>query len=155
VKHAVPALVETNQVRQMAEIRYQAGVLSGLICFVAVSRAVADRYGEPDLLTVRRPGCGFDLETRPPQSSEQRGQPWQIWHDWRDPADQKAVIEQAAKQRGVRVSVIHKDVKILFQGETHLAAAHLSDLPPLQRQAPTTTRNVFTPSRFSSSFLPA
>jgi DEAD/DEAH box helicase domain-containing protein len=50
------------------------------------------------------------VETRPPRSNEQRGQPWQIGHDWRDAADQKAVIEQLGKQRGVRVSVLHRDV---------------------------------------------
>jgi DEAD/DEAH box helicase domain-containing protein len=52
----------------------------------------------------------LSIETRPPRSNDQRGQPWQIGHDWREAADQKAVIELFAKQRGVRVSVFHKDM---------------------------------------------
>jgi hypothetical protein len=50
------------------------------------------------------------VETRPPRSNERRGQPWQIGHDWQEAADQKAVIEHLGKQRGVRVSVLHRDV---------------------------------------------
>ncbi|MBR1240305.1 DEAD/DEAH box helicase [Bradyrhizobium sp. AUGA SZCCT0274] len=50
------------------------------------------------------------IETRPPRSNEQRGQPWQIGHDWRDAADQKAVIEQYGKHKGVRVSLLHGEV---------------------------------------------
>jgi hypothetical protein len=50
------------------------------------------------------------VETRAPRSNEERGQPWQIGHDWRDTADQKAVIALLGQQRGVRVSVLHKDV---------------------------------------------
>ncbi|WP_316205347.1 DEAD/DEAH box helicase [Bradyrhizobium sp. SZCCHNS3004] len=49
------------------------------------------------------------VETRPPRSN-QRGQPWQIGHDWLEAADQKGVIEQFGKQGSVRVSLLHKDV---------------------------------------------
>src|SRR5262249_15259840 len=48
-----------------------------------------------------------------------------------------------------------QDQSRFFQGETYLAATHPSDLPPLQRQALTTTRSRFTSSNFTSSFLPA
>jgi hypothetical protein len=51
------------------------------------------------------------VETRPPRSGEQRAaQPWQIWHDWRDAADQKGVVEALGRHRGVRVSLIHRNV---------------------------------------------
>ena len=50
------------------------------------------------------------IETRPPRPNDLRGDPWQIWHDWRDAADQKAVIELFGKQRGLRVSLLQKDV---------------------------------------------
>lgn len=50
------------------------------------------------------------IETRSPRINDQRGQPWQIGHDWRDAGDQKAVIELLGQQRNVRVSVAHKDV---------------------------------------------
>jgi hypothetical protein len=50
------------------------------------------------------------IETRPPRPNDLRGDPWQIWHDWRDSANQKAVIELFGKQRGVRVSLCQKDV---------------------------------------------
>jgi DEAD/DEAH box helicase domain-containing protein len=50
------------------------------------------------------------VETRPPRPNDLRGQPWQIGHDWRDASDQKAVIELLGKQKGVRVSVHHKEV---------------------------------------------
>ncbi len=50
------------------------------------------------------------VETRLPRSNDQRGQPWQIAHDWRGAADQRAVIELFGKQRGVCVSVLHKNV---------------------------------------------
>ena len=39
-----------------------------------------------------------------------RGDPWQVWHDWRNAADQKAVIELFGKQRGLHVSLHQKDV---------------------------------------------
>jgi hypothetical protein len=50
------------------------------------------------------------IETRPPRPNDLRGDPWQVWHDWRDAADQKAVIELFGKQRGVHVSLRQKDV---------------------------------------------
>lgn len=50
------------------------------------------------------------VETRPPRANDLRGQPWQIGHDWRDPADQKAVIELLGKQSAICVSVRHTDV---------------------------------------------
>jgi hypothetical protein len=50
------------------------------------------------------------IETRSPRPNDLRGDPWQIWHDWRDAADQKAVIELFGKQRGLRVSLLQKDV---------------------------------------------
>ncbi|MBS7701437.1 MULTISPECIES: DEAD/DEAH box helicase [unclassified Chelatococcus] len=50
------------------------------------------------------------IETRSPRPKDVRGDPWQIWHDWRDAADQKAVIELFGKQRGVRVSLRQMDV---------------------------------------------
>ncbi|TIN79760.1 DEAD/DEAH box helicase [Mesorhizobium sp.] len=50
------------------------------------------------------------VETRSPRINEHRGQPWQIGHDWRDVGDQKAVTELLGQQRGIRVSVVHKDV---------------------------------------------
>ena len=50
------------------------------------------------------------IETRPPRANGLRGAPWQIAHDWRDAADQKAVIELFGKQRGVRTSLRQKDV---------------------------------------------
>jgi hypothetical protein len=50
------------------------------------------------------------VETRPPRVNDLRGQPWQVGHDWRDPADQKAVIELLGKLCAIRVSVRHTDV---------------------------------------------
>ena len=50
------------------------------------------------------------IETRPPRPSDLRGDPWQFWHDWRDAADQRAVIELFGKQRGLHVSLRQKDV---------------------------------------------
>jgi hypothetical protein len=55
--------------------------------------------------------AALTVETRQPRSNDQRGgQPWQIGHDWRDTADQKAVIELYGKQRDIRVTVLHKNV---------------------------------------------
>jgi ATP-dependent helicase YprA (DUF1998 family) len=50
------------------------------------------------------------IETRPPRPNDLRGDPWQVWHDWRNAADQKAVIELFGEQRGVYVSLHQKDV---------------------------------------------
>jgi hypothetical protein len=50
------------------------------------------------------------VETRAPRVNNLRGQPWQIGHDWRDPAAQKAVIEALGRLSAVRVSVRHTDV---------------------------------------------
>jgi hypothetical protein len=50
------------------------------------------------------------IETRPRRPNDVRGDPWQVWHDWRDAADQKAVIEFYGRQRGVLVSLRQKDV---------------------------------------------
>lgn len=50
------------------------------------------------------------IETRPPRAKDLRGDPWQVWHDWREAADQKAVIETFGKQRGLHVSLRQKDV---------------------------------------------
>src|SRR6185437_2489836 len=52
----------------------------------------------------------FIIETRPPRPNDLRGDPWQVWHDWRDAAHQKAVIELLGKQRGLHVSLLQKDV---------------------------------------------
>jgi DEAD/DEAH box helicase domain-containing protein len=50
------------------------------------------------------------IETQPPRPNDLRGEPWQIWHDWRRAADQKAVVELLGEQRGVSVSLRQKDV---------------------------------------------
>lgn len=50
------------------------------------------------------------IETRPPRPNNLRGDPWQVWHDWRDAAHQKTVIELFGKQRGLHVSLLQKDV---------------------------------------------
>ncbi|MGL4964042.1 MAG: DEAD/DEAH box helicase [Inquilinus sp.] len=50
------------------------------------------------------------IETRPPRPNDHRADPWQIWHDWRDAAHQKAVIELFGKQLGLHVSLLQKDV---------------------------------------------
>lgn len=50
------------------------------------------------------------IETRPPRPSDLRGNPWQVGHDWREAADQKAVIELFGKQRGLQVFLRQKDV---------------------------------------------
>lgn len=50
------------------------------------------------------------IETRPPRPGDVRGDPWQVSHDWRDSADQKAVIELYGTQRDLHVSLIQKDV---------------------------------------------
>jgi hypothetical protein len=50
------------------------------------------------------------IETRPPRAKDVRGDPWQVWHDWREAADQKAVIEMFGKQRGLHVSLRQKEV---------------------------------------------
>lgn len=50
------------------------------------------------------------IETRSPRPKDARGNPWQVWHDWRDAADQKAVVELFGKQRGLRVSLLQKEV---------------------------------------------
>ncbi|TIV68462.1 MAG: DEAD/DEAH box helicase [Mesorhizobium sp.] len=54
--------------------------------------------------------ASLTVETRSPRINDQRGQPWQIGHDWRNENDQKAVIELLGQQRGIRVSVVNKDV---------------------------------------------
>lgn len=54
--------------------------------------------------------AALTLETRPPRDHDLRRQPWLFGHDWRDPADQKAVIELLGKLRGFHVSVRHTDV---------------------------------------------
>lgn len=50
------------------------------------------------------------IETRAPRSPGQRGQPWQIGHDWSDAEDQKATVELLGKTRGLDVSLHHRDV---------------------------------------------
>lgn len=50
------------------------------------------------------------IETRPPRSNGLRGEPWQVWHDWRAADDQKTVIELFGKQRGLHVSLLQSDV---------------------------------------------
>jgi hypothetical protein len=50
------------------------------------------------------------IETRAPRTNDFRGDPWQIWHDWRDADDQKAVIELFGKLCGLHVSLHQKDV---------------------------------------------
>lgn len=50
------------------------------------------------------------IESRPPRPNDLRGDPWQVWHDWREAAHQKAVIEAFGKQRGLHVSLLQKDV---------------------------------------------
>jgi DEAD/DEAH box helicase domain-containing protein len=50
------------------------------------------------------------IETRAPRPNDLRSDPWQVWHDWRDAGDQKMVIELFCKQRGLRVSLLQKDV---------------------------------------------
>jgi DEAD/DEAH box helicase domain-containing protein len=50
------------------------------------------------------------IETRLPRPNDLRGDPWQVWHDWRDAAHQKAVVELVGKQRGLHVSLLQKDV---------------------------------------------
>jgi len=50
------------------------------------------------------------IETRPPRPNDLRGNPWQVWHDWRDTSNQKAVIESFGKQRGLHVLLLQKDV---------------------------------------------
>ena len=50
------------------------------------------------------------IETRAPRTNDFRGDPWQIWHDWRDANDQKAVIELFGKLCGLHVSLHQKDV---------------------------------------------
>jgi hypothetical protein len=54
--------------------------------------------------------AAFIIETRPPRPNDLRGDPWQIWHDWRNAPDQKSVIELFGEQRGVYVSLHQKDV---------------------------------------------
>ncbi|MFD2185097.1 DEAD/DEAH box helicase [Rhodoplanes azumiensis] len=50
------------------------------------------------------------VETQPPRVAGSRGEPWQIFHDWRDAVDQRAVIEALGTRRDIRVSLQHKDV---------------------------------------------
>ena len=50
------------------------------------------------------------IETRPPRSNNLRVDSWQVWQDWRDADDHKAVIELFGKQRGLRAVVLQKDV---------------------------------------------
>lgn len=50
------------------------------------------------------------VESRPPRRGDLRGDPCQVWHDWRDTADQKAVIELFGEQRGLHVFLLQKDV---------------------------------------------
>jgi DEAD/DEAH box helicase domain-containing protein len=50
------------------------------------------------------------IESRPPRPNDLRGDPWQVWHDWREATHQKAVIELFGKQRGLHVSLLQKDV---------------------------------------------
>lgn len=50
------------------------------------------------------------IETRSPRPNDLRADPWQVWHDWRDAANQKAVIELFGKQRGLHVLLLQRDV---------------------------------------------
>ena len=50
------------------------------------------------------------IETRSPRPGDLRGDPWQVSHDWRDGTHQKAVIELLGKQRGLRTSLLQKEV---------------------------------------------
>jgi DEAD/DEAH box helicase domain-containing protein len=50
------------------------------------------------------------IETRLPRPNDLRGDPWQVWHDWRDAADQTVVIKLFGKRRGLHVSLLEKEV---------------------------------------------
>jgi DEAD/DEAH box helicase domain-containing protein len=50
------------------------------------------------------------IETRPPRPNDLRADPWQVYHDWRNAVDQKAVIELLGEHRGVDVSLHQRDV---------------------------------------------
>ena len=50
------------------------------------------------------------VETRAPAFSEARSGPWQISHDWRNAADQRAVVSMYGGQRGFDTSLRHKEV---------------------------------------------
>jgi DEAD/DEAH box helicase domain-containing protein len=56
------------------------------------------------------PEASLIIETRPPRPNDLRADPWQVYHDWRNAVDQKAVIELFGEHRGLDVSLHQTDV---------------------------------------------
>jgi hypothetical protein len=90
---------------RISRITYQdAYVASPLVARLLIETAsqLASKSGSTDTELL--------VETRQPRSVDQRGDPWQVWHDWRDGADQRNVVELFGGQKGLRTSLLHKDV---------------------------------------------
>lgn len=90
---------------RISRITYQdAYVASPLVARLLIETAsqLATKSGSSDTELV--------VETRQPRSADQRGDPWQLWHDWRDGGDQRDVVELFGGQKGLRASLLHKDV---------------------------------------------
>jgi hypothetical protein len=90
---------------RISRITYQdAYVASPLVARLLIETAseLASKSGSTDTELL--------VETRQPRNVDQRGDPWQLWHDWRDGGDQRNVLELFGRQKGLRASLVHKDV---------------------------------------------
>lgn len=89
----------------IARVTYQDGYVSSPLVarlLIDTTYHLASKSGSSDAQVL--------IETRPPRSTDQRSSPWQIWHDWREAQDQRAVVERFGRQRGLYVTLQHKDV---------------------------------------------
>jgi hypothetical protein len=74
-----------------------------------VSRLIIDTLDRL-LVRLKSTSAKVTIETRGPRPDERLGDPWQLFHDWREPAAQKSCIETFGKQVGLSVSVDQKSV---------------------------------------------
>ena len=94
------------------------------------------------------------IETRPRRPNDVRGDPWQVWHDWRDAADQKAVIELYGRQRGVRVSLRQKDVPHGRYLDVDFADGSAATIVLLQQRAASLSGSMGWQALYASSSTP-
>jgi hypothetical protein len=87
----------------------EASYRDAYVCSPLVARLLIDTMKQM-FLRSDATGAALIVETRPPHVSDVRGQPWQIGHDWRDPEDQKAVMELLGNLAGIRLTVRYAEV---------------------------------------------
>jgi DEAD/DEAH box helicase domain-containing protein len=99
-----------GEIRRPATGGHRKGGLPGLIRFLASGGPSVDRHNGEVFSQTASTGAALIIETRPLRTNGLRGAPWQLAHDWRNAADQKAVIELFGKLRDVDTSLRQKDV---------------------------------------------